>query len=411
MHSPEDCQDATIAGPLDGIRVIDLSTMVSGPLTTALLADQGAEVIKVESPAGDEMRRIGNQRNGLTAGFFACNRGKKSLCLDLKTEDGKRALRKLIPTADVFLQNFRPGAIDRMGFGEPALRELRGDIVYVSISGFGESGPYAHRRVYDPVIQALSGATDIQADRDTGRPKMFRIIIADKVTALTAAQAVSSALFARERSGQGQHITLSMLDTMVSFFWPEGMSGLTFVGDEIDVTKYQGTMDLIFETQNGYITAGAITDKEWKGMCTVLGKPEWVDDERFRTTTDRFKNADLRKRLTAVEIQKWDRDEILQRLDEESVPSAPLLTRLDLLEDAQIETNQTIEIHEFDGHGKIRLARPAARFDRTPSRIKRPAPHLGEHSLEILSELGFSTTKQAEMIDSGAVCTQESGNG
>ncbi len=187
-------------GPLDGIRVVDLTTMVSGPVATAMLADQGAEVIKVESLSGDQSRSIGNRRNGLTAGFFACNRGKKSLSLDLKRDDAKQALRELVKTADVFVQNFRPGAIDRMGFGEEEVRRLREDIIYVSISGFGETGPYAHQRVYDPIIQALSGATDIQADRDTRRPKMFRIIIADKVTSLTAAQAISSALFARERT-------------------------------------------------------------------------------------------------------------------------------------------------------------------------------------------------------------------
>ncbi|MFB3105243.1 MAG: CaiB/BaiF CoA transferase family protein [Pseudomonadales bacterium] len=390
-------------GALDGIRVLDFSTMVSGPVATAILADQGAEVIKIESPAGDEMRKIGNTRNGLTAGFFSCNRGKKSLVLDLKNELAKKALAKLIGTADVLVQNFRPGAMERMGFAESAVRKIKPDIIYVSISGFGETGPYAHKRVYDPVIQALCGATDIQADRDTGQPKMFRIIIADKVTSITTAQAISSALFSRERTGRGQHIKLSMLDTMVAFFWPEGMSGITFVGDEIDVTKYQGTMDLIYETKTGYITAGAISDSEWIGMCKVLGKPDWIDDERFATTTARFRNAEERKQLTAVEIMKWERDEILKRLDAEGVPSAPLLTRLDLLDDAQIHENHTIQIYEFAGHGKIRQARPAAIFEGTPSEVKSPAPRLGEHSLEILESAGISKAEFSELERAGAV--------
>lgn len=390
-------------GALDGIRVLDFSTMVSGPVATAILADQGAEVIKIESPAGDEMRKIGNVRNGLTAGFFSCNRGKKSLVLDLKNELAKKALAKLIGTVDVLVQNFRPGAMERMGFGESAVRKIKSDIIYVSISGFGETGPYAHKRVYDPVIQALCGATDIQADRDTGRPKMFRIIIADKVTSITTAQAISSALFSRERTGRGQHIKLSMLDTMVAFFWPEGMSGITFVGDEIDVTKYQGTMDLIYETKTGYITAGAISDSEWIGMCKVLGKPDWIDDERFATTTARFRNAEERKQLTAVEIMKWERDEILERLDAEGVPSAPLLTRLELLDDAQIHENHTIQIYEFAGHGKIRQARPAAIFEGTPSEVKSPAPQLGEHSLEILESAGISKAEFSELERAGAV--------
>lgn len=392
-----------MTGPLNGVRVLDLTTMVSGPVAAAMLADQGADVIKVESPAGDEMRRIGNTRNGLTAGFFSCNRGKRAICLDLKLEEGKTPLRDLIKTADVLIQNFRPGAMERIGFGEAEVRKLNPKLIYVSISGFGEYGPYAHQRVYDPVIQALTGATDIQADRDTGRPKMFRIIIADKVTSLTAAQAISSALFARERNGKGQHIRLSMLNTMVAFFWPEGMSGLTFVGDEIDVTKYQGTMDLIYETQNGYITAGAVSDAEWAGMCRALNKPEWINDERFETTALRFKNAEIRKQITAGEISKWSRDEILERLDGEGVPSAPLLTRLDLLEHEQISANDSIGIYEFNDHGKIRQARPAALFDGTPSEISRPAPLLGQHSIELLQELDYPITKIHSLQDAGAV--------
>ncbi len=391
-----------MTGPLRGIRVLDFSTMVSGPVAARMLADQGADVIKVESPRGDEMRRIGNQRNGLTAAFMSCNRGKRGVCLDLKRDDARDALRDLVKSADVLIQNFRPGAMERMGFGEAAVRDLKPDIVYVSISGFGEEGPYAHQRVYDPVIQALCGATDIQADRETGRPKMFRIIIADKVTSLTAAQAVSSALFARERTGQGEHIKLSMLDAMVSFFWPEGMSGITFVGDEIDVTRYQGTMDLIYETANGYITAGAISDAEWRGMCNALNKPEWVDDERFNNTTVRFKNAELRKQLTAAELASWDRDEILARLDHEGVPSAPLLTRLDLLEDEQIATNEIIEIYDWEGHGKIRQARPAAVFASSTHQIERAAPHLGENNASVFAEIGYDGSAIERLTASGA---------
>ncbi|MDA1076203.1 MAG: CoA transferase [Proteobacteria bacterium] len=392
-----------MAGPLDGVRVVDFTTMVSGPVAACMLADQGADVIKVESPSGDQMRHIGNTRNGLTAGFFSCNRGKRSICLDLKQPSALEPVMKLIETADVLIQNFRPGAIDRMGFGEAAVRKINPNIIYVSISGFGRKGPYAHQRVYDPVIQALCGATDIQADRDTGRPKMFRIIIADKVTSLTAAQAISSALFARERTGKGQHIELSMLDTMISFFWPEGMSGITFVGDEIDVTKYQGTMDLIYESKNGYLTAGAVSDSEWQGMCKALGKPEWVDDPRFKTTTERFRNAELRKQMTAVEISTWDRDELLAALDANGVPSAPLLTRLDLLDHDQIKANETIAIYEFEGHGQIRQARPAARFTGTPADVRAPAPLLGQHNAEVLRDLGYSDDALSELVKQGAL--------
>ena len=182
-------------GPLQGIKVLDLTSMVSGPMGAMILADQGAEVIKVEPLNGELVRHMAADHNGLNPVFYSCNRGKKSIAIDLKTKQGKEILFKLASEADVFMQNFRPGAIERMGFGEKDLRKINKDIIYVSISGFGKNGPYSASRVYDPVIQALSGATDIQADRDTGRPKMFRIIIADKVTSLTAAQAVSSALY------------------------------------------------------------------------------------------------------------------------------------------------------------------------------------------------------------------------
>jgi crotonobetainyl-CoA:carnitine CoA-transferase CaiB-like acyl-CoA transferase len=191
-----------MAGPLAGIRVLDLTTMVAGPVATRMLADQGADVIKVESPSGDLTRHFNPIRNGMSAAFLSCNRNKRSLAVDLKAAQGLTIVQKLIATVDVLVHNFRPGAAERLGLGEDAVREIRHDIVYVSISGFGESGPYANQRAYDPVIQALSGLAEIQTDRDTGRPRMVRTIIADNTTALTAAQAITAALFARERSGQ-----------------------------------------------------------------------------------------------------------------------------------------------------------------------------------------------------------------
>ncbi|MDZ7824954.1 MAG: CoA transferase [Gammaproteobacteria bacterium] len=211
-HSP-DLAD----GPLAGVRVVDLTSMISGPVATMMLADQGADVIKVEPPGGDLVRAMGANRGGVSATFVSANRSKRSVVLDLKTDAGLDALKRLVRTADVFVQNFRPGAIERMGLGEDVLRAEREDLVYVSISGFGEQGPYAGNRVYDPVIQALSGLAAIQADAD-GRPQHgLRTIIPDKLTAVTAAQAITAALFARERSGRGQHVRLAMLDATVAF--------------------------------------------------------------------------------------------------------------------------------------------------------------------------------------------------
>ncbi len=390
-------------GPLTGIKVLDLTTMVSGPVAAMMLADQGAEVIKVEPPHGEQMRHLGAPYNGVTPMFYSCNRGKQSIALDLKSDAGKTVLTDLIRDTDVLLQNFRPGAMDRMGFGEPAARALNDKLIYVSISGFGEHGPYAHKRVYDPVIQALSGATDIQANRETGKPAMFRIIIADKVTSVTAAQAVSSALFHRERTGQGQHIKLSMLETMLAFFWPEGMGGLTYADNEYDVTRGQGTMDLVFEARDGYLTAGAISDSEWIGMCRALEREDLINDERFATARARGRNAEERKQITAGEIAKWPREEILARLDANDVPSAPLLTRMELMDHEQILVNGSVDHTSYEGFGEVRQAVPAAHFSVTPSEIAGPAPQLGQHSREILERLGYDDAQCTTLLDQGVV--------
>jgi len=388
---------------LEGIKVLDLTSMVSGPVAAMMLADQGAEVIKVEPTTGEQMRHIGPTVNKVTAAFFSCNRGKRSIAVDLKSDEGKKILFDLVKSADVLLQNFRPGAMDRMGFGEPVMRELNKKLIYVSINGFGEEGPYAHKRVYDPVIQALSCATDIQADRTTGRPQMFRIIIADKVTAITAAQAISTALYAREKTGEGQHIRLSMLDAMLSLFWPEGMAGLTYADQEFDVRKYQGAMDLIYETQDRFITAGAISDKEWQGMCRALNREDLIEHPNFKTAQGRFTHNSERKEITAEEIKKWSSEEILARFDQEGVPCAPIIDRSELLAHEQVVANGSVDRLYFDEFGEVRQARHPARFDKTPARVSRPAPRLGEHGREILEALGYDNEAIESLISAGTV--------
>ena len=322
-------------GPLDGVRILDLTSMISGPIATMMLADQGADVIKVEPPGGDLVRHLGPNRSGFTATFVSANRSKRSLVLDLKTAPGLAALKRLITTADVFVQNFRPGAVEPMGLGEDVVRGIKPDIVYVSISGFGETGPYAHKRVYDPVIQALSGLAAIQADRDTGRPRMVRTIIPDKTTALTAAQAITAALFARQRRGIGQHVKLAMLDAMVAYLWPEGMTAYTFIGREVQSSRAQIAQDLIFQTADGYITAGAVSDDEWRGMCSALEHPEWLEDERFKTAAGRVVHAAERLTLTGAVLRERTSAEWLEVLDREGVPCAPVLTREQVIDHEQ----------------------------------------------------------------------------
>ena len=384
-------------GPLEGVKVLDLTSMVSGPMAAMILADQGAEVIKVEPLTGEQLRHMAAPHNGVNAPFYSCNRGKKSLAIDLKSDEGKEILLKLVSKSDVFIQNFRPGTIERMGFGYDALSKINPNLIYLSISGFGNQGPYAQSRVYDPVIQALSGATDIQADRESGVPKMFRIVVADKVTSLTAAQAVSSALYAREKNSTGQNIKLSMLDSVIAFFWPEGMTGLVFKDNEFDVRKLQGSQDLIYKAKDRYITAGAVSDAEWIGMCNALNMQDLIDDERFSTSAARVINAEQRKEITGKEIAKWHSEEILERFQIEGVPSAPLLDRMELMDHEQIIANQTILREKYEGFGEVRQARPPALFEGTPSKIVRPAPKLGEHGQEILNDLGISQEDQKRM--------------
>jgi crotonobetainyl-CoA:carnitine CoA-transferase CaiB-like acyl-CoA transferase len=393
-------------GAMNGVRILDLTTMVAGPVATMMLADQGADVIKVESPHGDLMRHFSRGRAGMNAGFLSCNRNKRSLAVDVKSADGLEIVKKLIATAQVLVHNFRPGIAERIGLGEPAVRAMRPDIVYVSITGYGPSGPYANQRAYDPVIQAMSGLADVQRDRETGRPRMVRTIIADFTTAVTAAQAITAALFARERSGEGQHVQLSMLNTMIAYMWPEAMPGLTFVGDEVDPSDGELGPDLVFATQDRYITAAALSDDEWAGMCRSLKREDLIDDPRFKTARDRSINAVERRTITSAELEKWRADEILPRLLANDVPSAPVLSRFELLKDEQVRENHILEEFETEEFGKVRMPRPAARFDRTPSTIRTMAPILGADNAAILAELGYDAGDISQLESKRVVRSQ-----
>jgi crotonobetainyl-CoA:carnitine CoA-transferase CaiB-like acyl-CoA transferase len=370
--------------------------VVSGPLATMFLADQGAEVIKIEPLGGDITRR---SRQSISASgefsalFVSSNRGKRSLALDLKRPEAAKIMRKLIASSDVLVQNFRPGTMERLGFGEPALRDLNPRLIYVSISGVGESGPYARKRVYDPIIQGLSGFADLQADPKTRRPQMIRTIVADKTTAIFAAQAVTAALFARERTGEGQHIRLAMLDTMIAYLWPEAMTQYTVIGREATTADPTARPDLIFETADGYITVGTISDSEWQGFCAASGRPALAEDPRFNTPGGRAVNATERILLMAEIIKERPTAEWLQRLDANDVPSAPVLRRNEVITNEQVLARELIAEFDHPDIGRVRQPKPAARFDRTPAAIRGPAPRIGEHSAIILAELGLETAE------------------
>ncbi len=393
-----------MTGPLAGVRIVDCTSMISGPMATMLLGDQGADVIKVEAPGtGDLVRQMGAGKRGMAPTFATVNRNKRSIILNLRETRGRELLEQLVAGADIFVQNFRPGTAERMGIGEAVLRRARPDLIYVSINGFGDTGPYANKRVYDPLIQALSGLAAIQADRETGRPRMLRLIVPDKLTAVTAAQAITAALYARSRTGVGQHVRLSMLDAMVSFLWHEGMAGYTWVGDETERARPQLAQDLVFETRDGYMTAGTVADSEWQGFCEVTGHPEWRDDPRFATTGARVTHVDERLALMQSALASATTAEWLERFDAAGVPCAPILDRAGLLEHPQLVANKLIEESEHPHAGPMRQPRPAARFSATPAAIRLPAPLHGEHTDTVLEELGLGADAIAALRDAGIV--------
>jgi crotonobetainyl-CoA:carnitine CoA-transferase CaiB-like acyl-CoA transferase len=369
-----------------------------------LLADQGADVIKVEpTGSGDFVRRFAPHRHGMPAIFVSTNRNKRSLALNLKDARGMRLLLRLLRGADVFVQNFRPGVAERMGLGHTALHATFPDLVYVSISGFGERGPYANQRVFDPIIQALSGLADIQADADSGRPRLVRTIVPDKLTGLTAAQAITAALLARQRTGKGQHVRLAMLDAMVAFLWPEGMAQHTFLDAPDPGARDERSRDLIFETADGYITVAVVSDDDWRGLARALEHPEWLNDSRFATPAGRERHADDRLQMTAEVLRLRPSGEWLSSLQAQAVPCAPVLRRDDVIVDPQIAANEMIVNSEHPHLGRLRQARPAARFARTPTEIRRPAPLLGEHSDEVLGEIGIDAAALADLRAAGVI--------
>ena len=376
---------------MDGFKIIDVTSMVSGPSATMLLADQGADVIKIENPnGGDHTRASANTQKGFSANFLNNNRSKRSVALNLKEDAARQALLRLCRDADVFIQNFRPGVVDHMGIGEADVRAVAPDIIYVSICGFGDTGPYAAKPVYDPLIQALSGLATVQAGSDAERPRLVRTILPDKLTGTVTAQAITAALLARTRTGEGQHIRVSMLDTIVAFLWGSDMGSQTFIDNPFPQQNAASFIDLIYETADGHISVAVQSDREWQSLTRAFDKPEWLDDPRFKSPALRQENINARLNLTQ-DVLKTDTSEMwLKRLEAEDVPCAPVLTRSEAINHPQVTINAIVM--ETDHHlaGGVRQARPAARFSGTPIDIRRGAPALGEHTAAVLSEAGYS---------------------
>ena len=393
-----------MSGPLNGIRIIEVTSMLTGPWATSILGDQGADVIKVEVPGvGDHTRSAGADRGGLPVNFLNINRSKRSLTLNLKNQQGVSVLKRLAATADVFVQNFRPGVVERLGIGEPNIRKVSPKVIYMSMSGWGEHGPLAQKPVYDPVIQALSGLTTIQAGSDDARPRLIRTILPDKLTAVVASQAITAALLTRERTGKGQHVRLSMLDAVLNFLWASDMGGQTYVDDPVSNQAAASFIDLIYETKDGYMTVSTMGNKEWLALSRAFERPDLLKDPRFKTPQLRDQNVNERLALVQAELKTKTTAKWLEIFEKEEVPAAPALTRQEMIEHPQVTASEILVEYDHPVAGRLRQTRTAARFEGTPPGPPQGAPRLGEHNTQILMELGLSEDEIIKLSETGAI--------
>jgi crotonobetainyl-CoA:carnitine CoA-transferase CaiB-like acyl-CoA transferase len=392
--------------PLSGIRVVDCSAVVSGPLATTILADQGADVIKVEPlGAGDILRHVGSHRGGMSGMFHVVNRGKRSLALNLADARGRGLLARLVARADVFVQNFRPGVSERMGIGWDAFHALNPRLVYVSISGFGARGPYASKRVYDNVVQAYSGLAAVQGG--AGEPALLKQLACDKLTSWTAAQAICAALIGRGRDGAGRHVELSMLDSAIAFLWPDAAADAMMLGEGVTRQPPIGSNYGLLRLADGFASATTLSDAEFQGLCRALGLAAAASDPRFATMASRMDHLPALVALFQHDIPeaaaKLTRAEIEAKLSAHEVPVGIVRRLEELHEDPQVRANGTLLERELPRLGRVREPRPAARFDAQTSPPATLAPRLGEHSEAILAELGVAASEISTLREAGVI--------
>ena len=389
--------------PLAGIEVIELSNMITCSLAAMTMAAQGAEVIKVEPPAmGDKMRPLGTQKNGVSGFFHNCNRGKRSLAIDLKSEAGVEAVKKLIARADVLLHNYRPGVMDRIGLGSDVLREINPKLIYVAVSGFGTEGPMADFPAFDHVIQGLAGFTDLQSSEEDSFDHI-RTFICDKVTAYTVCQAATAALLARATTNEGQHIDISMLHACISFMWPDGMMHRTLKDD--DKLEMSPGSDY-FQTINysdGGVAVAPLADSHWEALLPMVGYPELIGTPLYASIGSRMTNM-----KQVVEVLKNPRVDIgvekaLEILVAADVPCSPCLKRDDLESSEQIKAIGALETYVTKAMGKLTAPTPPVLFEGKATSQAKASPLLGEHSASILEELGWTKDSISELVNSGGI--------
>ncbi len=391
-------------GPLDGIRILDLSQAVAGPQATMLLADQGASVIKVEPPTGD-LVRLGNP--DMNVGMYVNNnRGKRCLCVDLTQPGGADVLLDIARDCDVFLENFRPGVAEKLGVGFDEVRAANPDVIYCSINGFGHDGPYADRPALDPVVQALTGMVAGQASASLPFPDLVRTLVADKSTAYTAAQAITAALFARDRGVGGQRLDLCMLDATMAFYWPDGMSDLTHPDDPTLAPLRAPDVYQLVDTADGKIVYFIGNQKQLDGMWRALDHPEKLEDPDFNDM--RMFHAAPDKALAASAlinetIGTLSSQDIIDRMATHAIPCAPVLERHEAILDPQLVHNETLIEWDHPTAGRTRQPRPAVHFSETPSAFAPVVGRTGEHTDEILAEFGHDDASIASLRDRGVV--------
>ena len=394
-----------MAGPLTGFRIIDISEVISGPLAVMILADQGADVIKVEPPGhGEESRQLANYRKGMAALYANCNHGKRSIGIDLKHAEGLALFYELVKTADVVVQNWRPGAAERLKVAEADLRAINKDLIYASITGYGDDGPYANRRGYDPIFQSLTGYVATQVNPEVPVPDLVRNAVVDKATSYALAQGITAALLARERGAGGQHVRIAMLDAGLAFLWPDGMLRHSLVGGDVENYVVPGERYQLMPTKDGQLVMWAGTADQMRDALRAVGRDDIADDPRQRGKA-MLEEANELARAEAMQegIARLTTAEAYQRLVDREIPAAPVLTSQQVLEDPQIVHNGNVVEATHPVYGKYRRVRPAVRFSVSTNEPTSAPALYNENSAEIMSEFGLSAEAQATLRENGAV--------
>jgi crotonobetainyl-CoA:carnitine CoA-transferase CaiB-like acyl-CoA transferase len=382
-----------MTGPLDGIRVIEFTSVVLGPFACQILGDLGADVIKVEPPGGDTNRNLGPVKNteGLAALFLTCNRNKKSIVLDLKSDEGREAALKLIATADVVVHNFRPKAMEKLGLDYQAVKKVNPDIIYCATYGFSKKGPYGDKGALDDSIQAASGVAMLMKMVE-GEPRYLPTIIGDKTTGLNVANAVTSALFHRERKGKGQEIEVPMFETMVSYVMVEHLWGQVFEPPlaPAGYTRLMSKHRRPYKTKDGYIAVLPYWDNHWATFCKLIDREDMISDERFINMKSRLENIDITYSETGKALAKRTTDEWLEALSDTNVPHMHVSELDDLMQNQHLIESGFWEMHQHPTEGTLRMPKLPIYFSESPASIRLMPPKLGAHNDELLSEIGYS---------------------